>query len=427
MEQSMIQRDPREVVEVYRPNEPQEVVEVYTRPLPRAMIPKPLTPTQKRKKKRGKAVILFAVFMVTAAVSAAAARFLPRLWTISGENYDDIIPSGSYEEDSTEITIPTYPFGQGAQLTIAREKGQVLTPQEIYQKVNPSVVTVMVQLSGASDYTRLGVGTGVIVTSDGYILTNHHVVEGGRDCSVMLSTGHVFQAKYVASDAENDLAVLKVDQTDLPTVVLADSDSLTVGDKVYAIGNPLGVELRGTFTDGIVSAINRDVQVDGRSMTLVQTNAALNTGNSGGPLINRYGQVVGINTIKMYSDFSTVEGLGFAIPTSTLEYIVNQLLEYGEVLPEPRIGVSVSTIGEVLPNGDVGVLVQVVEPNSAADRAGVLVDDYVVEADGEQIASSGDLLRVRRRFRVGDQMELKLWRSGEYLTVTLQLLESVED
>ena len=427
MEQSMIQRDPREVVEVYRPNEPQEVVEVYTRPLPRAMIPKPLTPTQKRKKKRGKAVILFAVFMVTAAVSAAAARFLPRLWTISGENYDDIIPSGSYEEDSTEITIPTYPFGQGAQLTIAREKGQVLTPQEIYQKVNPSVVTVMVQLSGASDYTRLGVGTGVIVTSDGYILTNHHVVEGGRDCSVMLSTGHVFQAKYVASDAENDLAVLKVDQTDLPTVVLADSDSLTVGDKVYAIGNPLGVELRGTFTDGIVSAINRDVQVDGHTMTLIQTNAALNSGNSGGPLINDCGQVVGINVVKMMSRYNTVEGLGFAIPTASMERIVGDLLEYGQVQPEVTLGLSVRTTGTDLGGGLFGIEVLDVTEGSSADRAGVLKGDFILTAGGSAIDTSRALLRERSRFHLGDEMPMTLWRGGETVNVTLKLDQALEE
>ena len=421
MEQSMMQRDPREVVEVYRPNEPQEVVEVYTRPLPKSMIPKPLTPAQKRKKKRGKAVILFAVFMVTAAVSAAAARFLPPLWTISGDNYGDIIPSGSYEEDSTEITIPTYPFGQGAQLTIAREKGQVLTSQEIYQKVNPSVVTVMVQLSGASDYTRLGVGTGVIVTSDGYILTNHHVVEGGRDCSVMLSTGHVFQAKYVASDAENDLAVLKVDQTDLPTVVLADSDSLTVGDKVYAIGNPLGVELRGTFTDGIVSAINRDVQVDGHTMTLIQTNAALNSGNSGGPLINDCGQVVGINVVKMMSRYNTVEGLGFAIPTASMERIVGDLLEYGQVQPEVTLGLSVRTTGTDLGGGLFGIEVLDVTEGSSADRAGVLKGDFILTAGGSAIDTSRALLRERSRFHLGDEMPMTVWRGGELVELTLVL------
>jgi len=139
-------------------------------------------------------------------------------------------------------------------------------------------------------------------------------------------------------DEKNDLAVLKVDGTDLPAAQFGDSDLLVVGDPVYAIGNPLGVELRGTLTDGIVSAINRDVQVDGRTMTLIQTNAALNSGNSGGPLINQYGQVVGINVIKMSSRYSNVEGLGFAIPSASIQRIVNDLLTYGEVKPDAGAG-----------------------------------------------------------------------------------------
>ena len=406
-------RLPGEVVETYRPPEYREVVGVYTRPLPGSMCPPPREEPPRRRKK---GLWIFLLCAVVVCALAAAAFFWPRL--TGQEDWH----GGEWEEQELTVDLPTCQAAEGMALRLEESHGEALTPQEIYRRVNPSVVTVEVWLDKS-----MSIGTGVIFTDDGYLLTNYHVVEGGWRCQVLLADNRLFEAKYVAGDRDNDLAVLKIDGTDLPAAELGRSDDLAVGDPVYAIGNPLGVELRGTFTDGIVSAINRDVQVDGRSMTLVQTNAALNSGNSGGPLINQYGQVVGINTIKMYSEFSTVEGLGFAIPTSTLEYIVNQLLEYGEVLPEPRIGVSVSTIGEVLPNGDVGVLVQVVDPGCAADRAGVLVDDYVVEADGEQIASSSDLLRVRRRFKVGDQMELTLWRSGQYLTVTLDLLESVAD
>ena len=198
----------------------------------------------------------------------------------------------------------------------------------------------MVQLDDS-----VSVGTGVIFRADGYILTNYHVLAGGRDCTVAMDTGRTYEARYVAGDERNDLAVLKVELTGLPAATFGDSDQLVVGDKVYAIGNPLGVELRGTLTDGIVSAINRDVQVDGRTMTLVQTNAALNSGNSGGPLINACGQVVGINTIKMSSDYSNVEGLGFAIPSASIRRLVNDLLTYGEVRPEPSFGVTVLQTG----------------------------------------------------------------------------------
>ena len=297
-----------------------------------------------------------------------------------------------------------------------KSHGAELSTQEIYARLNPAVVTVMAQLEDG-----MSVGTGVIFTEDGYILTNYHVLEGGSSCTVTLSTDRTYQAFYVAGDAENDLAVLKVDLTSLPAAEFGSSDDLVVGDPVYAIGNPLGVELRGTLTDGIVSAINRDVSVDGRSMTLIQTNAALNSGNSGGPLINAYGQVVGINTIKMTSSYSNVEGLGFAIPSDTIRLLVNDLLTYGEVQPQPTLGVSVSRIGEQLGDDLWGILVQEVVPNSAAEKAGVQVGDFITSANGTSIASSQDLMKIRRECRVGDALTLTLYRDGELTDVTLIL------
>lgn len=279
------------------------------------------------------------------------------------------------EDASGAVTIPTYPFGEGAVLEVETDHGRELTAQEIYQRVNPSVVTVMVQLDDS-----VSVGTGVIFRADGYILTNYHVLAGGRDCTVAMDTGRTYEARYVAGDERNDLAVLKVELTGLPAATFGDSDQLVVGDKVYAIGNPLGVELRGTLTDGIVSAINRDVQVDGRTMTLVQTNAALNSGNSGGPLINACGQVVGINTIKMSSDYSNVEGLGFAIPSASIRRLVNDLLTYGEVRPEPSFGVTVLQTGTRLEDDIWGLQVLEVTPGSAADLAGIREGDFVLAA-----------------------------------------------
>ena len=435
MDYQLSHSDPREVVETYRHPEPEQVVEVYTRPLPRSMAPKAPSPSAKLKKKRRKGVLIFLACVLAVVLLAAAARFLPpllyRLWSPSpyyGDNFGDYYGDYWYSSDDedSEITIPTYPIGQNAKITIQRDKGESLTAQEIYQKVNPTVVTVMVQLSDSSDYSRMGVGTGVIFTEDGYILTNHHVVEGGCECSVMLSTGHVYEAKYVASDAENDLAVLKVEQTGLPAAELVDSDTLTVGDKVYAIGNPLGVELRGTFTDGIVSAINRDVQVDSRTMTLIQTNAALNSGNSGGPLINDCGQVVGINVVKMMSSYDTVEGLGFAIPTASMERIVGDLLEYGEVQPQASIGISVQISGTDLGNGLRGIQVLEVTPDSSADRCGVEVGDFVIAAGGVDIDSSAALLRVRNRYHLGDEMPMTIWRDGQTIEVVLLLDQAAE-
>jgi len=187
------------------------------------------------------------------------------------------------------------------------------------------------------------------------------------------------------------------------------------------------VELRGTLTDGIVSAINRDVWVDDRTMTLIQTNAALNTGNSGGPLINEFGQVVGINVIKMTSRYSSVEGLGFAIPSASVERIANDLLTFGEAKPEPLLGISVITVAEEVESGLWGLKVDSVTEGGAGDAAGVKAGDYVLQADGEDLLTSADLLRVRRRHYVGETMELTVWRDGAVLQLTLELNQSVED
>ena len=352
-----------EIVEVYRQPLPGEVVERYSRPLPG----RPAAPGQPRRRRRTGLWIFLACLAVVLGVAAGSWIWYLLPAGSSAEPFEYRYDHGWEEEEdaSGAVTIPTYPFGEGAVLEVETDHGRELTAQEIYQRVNPSVVTVMVQLDDS-----VSVGTGVIFRADGYILTNYHVLAGGRDCTVAMDTGRTYEARYVAGDERNDLAVLKVELTGLPAATFGDSDQLVVGDKVYAIGNPLGVELRGTLTDGIVSAINRDVQVDGRTMTLVQTNAALNSGNSGGPLINACGQVVGINTIKMSSDYSNVEGLGFAIPSASIRRLVNDLLTYGEVRPEPSFGVTVLQTGTRLEDDIWGLQVLEVTPGSAADLAG---------------------------------------------------------
>ena len=416
--------NPAEVVEEYRQS-PREVVETYRRPLPRQCTGENGTrrPRRRRRHRRRTGLWIFLVcFALVGGLTAGA--FLMRQpsyapWDDFDYRYDW---DGEETEKAEEISIPTVTADPGVTLEVEEEHGRTLTAQEIYARVNPSVVTVIAQLGddGAS------VGTGVIFTSDGYILTNYHVLEGGIDCTVALSTGHSYEARYVAGDAENDLAVLKMDLTGLPAAEFGDSEELVVGDPVYAIGNPLGYELRGTLTDGIVSAINRDVWVDGRTMNLIQTNAALNTGNSGGPLINAYGQVVGINTIKMTSSYSNVEGLGFAIPSATIRSLVNDLLAYGEAQPEPVLGVTVLSLGTQLEEDLWGIEVQDVTPGSAAALAGIQPGDYVVACGRVDVSSSQDLLRARRQYRVGDEMPLTVWRDGELLEVTLELNESTQ-
>ena len=415
---------PGEVVETYRQPDPREVVEVYTRPLPGVYLPKRQESPLPAKRKKRKGLWIFMGCLCVALVLAVAAFVLSRAQNRAHDRdrFEEYYGEIFEELEPKEVTIPTWPTGRGVELTVLREHGEPLTAQEIYRLVNPSVVQVMVEVGN-----KMSLGTGVIFTEDGYILTNYHVVEGGSDCYIALDTGKSYQASYVAGDPVSDLAVLKVDGRGLPAAEFGESDLLTVGDKVYAIGNPLGYELWGTMTDGIVSAVDRDVQVDGRTMTLIQTNAALNSGNSGGPLINEYGQVVGLNVIKMSSSYFSIEGLGFAIPSATMDRVVDDLLTTGEPQPQPVLGLSVRLEATQLSDRSQGLEVVEITPGGAADWAGVQVGDYVLSAAGHPLETSEDLLWVRRQKRLGDELDMTLWRDGEIVEVTLSLQESMEE
>ena len=411
-------RLPGEVVETYSRPDPREVVEVYTRPLPG--IPRQKAAPPAGKKKRKGLWIFMGCLAVAVALSVTAFAWR-QLRNFGRDRFGQYSPY-EVETEPGDITIQSWPTGQGVKLDVLRDHGEALTAQEVYRQVNPSVVRVMVQVG-----SKASLGTGVIFTEDGYILTNYHVVEGGSDCYIALDIGASYQASYVAGDPVNDLAVLKVDTRDLPAAEFGDSEDLEVGDTVYAIGNPLGYELWGTMTDGIVSAVDRNVTVDGRTMTLIQTNAALNSGNSGGPLINEYGQVVGLNVIKMSSSYFSIEGLGFAIPSATMDRVVDDLLASGETQLQPVLGLSVLLEATQLSETESGLEVVEVTEGLAADRAGVRVGDYVLAADGYPLETSKDLLWVRRQKRIGDELTMTLWRDGEILEVTLSLRESVEE
>ena len=408
---------PGEVVETYRQPDPREVVEVYTRPLPGVYLPKRQESPLPAKRKKRKGLWIFMGCLCVALVLAVAAFVLSRAQNRAHDRdrFEEYYGEIFEELEPKEVTIPTWPTGRGVELTVLREHGEPLTAQEIYRLVNPSVVQVMVEVGN-----KMSLGTGVIFTEDGYILTNYHVVEGGSDCYIALDTGKSYQASYVAGDPVSDLAVLKVDGRGLPAAEFGESDLLT-------IGNPLGYELWGTMTDGIVSAVDRDVQVDGRTMTLIQTNAALNSGNSGGPLINEYGQVVGLNVIKMSSSYFSIEGLGFAIPSATMDRVVDDLLATGEPQPQPVLGLSVRLEATQLSDRSQGLEVVEITPGGAADRAGVQVGDYVLSAAGHPLETSEDLLWIRRQKRLGDELDMTLWRDGEIVEVTLSLQESMEE
>ena len=421
-----------EVIEEYSRDFPAEIVETYSRPLPGAVPEKAVVSAAKPRKKRRVLKGLLILLAIAAVIVLLFGGVQLLFW--QAQSPDDWQEEDDYyyydrEQDAEEapITIPTAEPDASVRLTLETEPGYVLSAPEVYRKVHDAVVTVAVDLGD----NRMSIGTGVLFREDGYLLTNHHVVAGGTVCTVLLANGQPYEAKFIASDANYDLAVLKIDGENLPTAEFLDSDTLQVGDAVYAIGTPLDLEMSGTFTNGIVSSVNREMQLDGQtSMPMIQTNAALNNGNSGGPLISDSGQVVGINFMKMYARYSTVEGLGFAIPSVQAERVVNDLLAYGALQPEPVLGVSVRQIPTQLTDTLWGLEVwadagnAAVTPGGAADRAGIQAGDYILAVDGQETLSSGDVLKARWKHHVGDQMTLR--RDGRILDVTLELTDALE-
>ena len=417
--------EPQEVVLRYEaPVTP--IVERYVQPTPLPGQPK--KHTSPRKKRKGLKIFLFCMLGLLLVSGVVTALWLGGAFDDHRSYHDDDFEQRHDEDyydnsEHGETTIKRLPNTDQVKLRYNESHGEALTIQEIYQKVNPSTVTV---LTGNRDGSAM-VGTGVIFTEDGYILTNAHVIAGGSECYVVLDTGEDYRACLLGLDEEKDLAVIKIAASGLPAAEFGDSDALTVGDPVYAIGNPLGVELRGTLTDGIVSAINREVEMQGRTMTMIQTNAALNNGNSGGPLINSYGQVIGINTMKMSNsslseEEATVEGLGFALPISSVSFVVNDLIAHGEFLGTPTIGITVRTIEK--PGGGTQVEVYTVDDALGAAEAGVQPGDIILEADGQPVSVTSDLLTVRRSHSVGDTIRLTIQRDGQSLTVDVVLYAS---
>lgn len=327
------------------------------------------------------------------------------------------------EEDWTQrlkdTSIKSAPTGDGTVLALTQEAGETLSPQDIYDKVNPSVVAIQVEQSKRYGYS---LGSGIIFSADGYIVTNAHVIAGGDQVEVVLFNGRRVSALLVGYDKSYDLAVLKVAGKDLPVAEFGDSDALRVGDPAWAIGNPLGMELRGTMTDGMISAINRQVGADNGTMTLIQTNAALNSGNSGGALINAAGQVVGITNMKMMSDNETIEGLGFAIPSRSVKEVADQIIAQGFYDDGvPLLGV---TVGTQEASGEIPAGAYVVSVESASDayKKGIRPGDIITGANGALITNIDELLAAKAGLEAGDTLTLKVWREGKMRTVRIILM-----
>ena len=300
---------------------------------------------------------------------------------------------------------------------------------DIAAEVGPSVVMVTTTSTVSTIFgntLQQGSGSGIIISADGYIITNNHVIENSQMVKVVLSDGREFSARIVGADAKTDIAVIKIDDADNLTVaVMGDSDKIQVGEIAIAIGNPLGQQLTGTVTQGVISAVNRTVEAEQNTyVNLIQTDAAINQGNSGGALVNGYGEVIGINTVKYAA--SGVEGIGFAIPINNAIPIVEDLIAKGYVSGRPLIGVALIEVTPQLAymnNIPEGLYVSSVEPGSAASDGGIRTGDVIIKADGEKVNSVDSLNEIRDTKQVGQPLTLEVYRNGKNIEITIYLKE----
>jgi serine protease Do len=330
-----------------------------------------------------------------------------------------------YKSLGNGITTPVTSVYDGHPTQLAATIG-ALTVSDIAKKVGPAVVAVTTTVQGSRDVfgnpgAKQGVGTGMIINEDGYILTNYHVVQGAQQVQVILSNNKTVNAKVVNYDANYDVAVLKIiEKVDIPAVVeLGDSDNLQIGESVVAIGNPLGTDFFGSVTTGVVSALNRKIDGDTNKSTYIQTDAAINSGNSGGPLINSSGQVIGINTAKIKE--SGVEGLGFAIPINAIRNKISDLSK-----PILMIGIQGRDIDDTLSkqyNLPIGLYIQEITEFSPAEKAGLKSGDVIIKFDGQKVTSFSQVTELKNKHKTGDEVAVTVNRNGKEQNLTLRFEE----
>ena len=360
----------------------------------------PLLRPKRRWKRRRRPLFPFLtlfVLVVSLTVGTVAVRYL---WPQEAETDPGIIATSSTQDPFAALERAE--TGTGVTVAISPAPEETLTATEIYQKCVPSIVSLWAEGDGTSS-----TGTGIVMSADGYLLTNAHVVANSLRVYAAFHDDTILEAKLVGADADADVAVLKVDAHGLTPAEFGDSDQLLCGDMVVAIGDPLGY--RTSITQGIVSALNRIVNVDGVNMEVIQTSAPINFGNSGGALINDHGQVVGITTMKIVAEDNTVEGLGFAIPMTNVKETADWL-----IAGQPALGFTVDS-------SDGTLRVSQVEQNSNAYAAGLRADDRVTALNGTEVSTIVELKQAKADVLPGDAVSLQILRSGETLTISFEV------
>ena len=374
---------------------------------------KPMSPKQKG------AIKIVALCLVCALLGGLAQ---PIYSSLSGGNETTI-----YTGDRTPTQVDTASVDTSKELTTA----------EIYAKYVNSCVGITVDIVSTNVFgqtvTGAAAGSGFVITEDGYILTNYHVIDGANSIKVTFDNGKEYTATYIGGEEKNDIAVIKVDATGLTPVVIGKSSDMLVGEQVTTIGNPLG-ELTFSESTGIISALDRSITMsDGRQMNMIQTDCAINSGNSGGPLFNSHGEVIGIVSAKYSSgsnsSSASVEGLGFAIPMDDVANMVSDLVKNGYVTGKPIMGISVADVDESVTSYGVpqGAIIRVVTPDLCGAKAGLQAGDIVTKIDNTDVTSASDLTSAIGNYKPGDKVTLTIFRSGETKTVEVTLEESTPE
>ena len=318
--------------------------------------------------------------------------------------------------------------------SVVNNESSVKTIAEVAEEITPSVVEIFTEVTVQSygffggTYTGQAAGSGVIISSDGYIVTNNHVAEDANSITVRTYDGTEYEAKLIGTDSKTDIAVIKVEANDLKPAVIGDSSLIKAGDTAIVVGNPLGT-LGGSVTTGIISAASREIVISNESMELIQTDATINSGNSGGGLFDGNGKLIGIVNAKdsgTTSSGALIEGIGFAIPINTAMDIASELMEYGKVTNRPMLGVYISTVQQDTQNYKAGVYIQDTISGGAAEKAGLKPYDRIIAIDDTEIASYTDLSIFLRNKKVGDTVTVTVERDGEQLNFDLVLTGTLE-
>ena len=375
----------------------------------------PVTPPPPPPKKPKKRMGLKITALALACALLGGVAGITAAWAINRSTSHDTTINVS-SRPATEVIIQTV------------DGKNEMTDSEVYASNVNSVVSINV--TGTSGYNffgqptkRASSGSGFILTKDGYIATNYHVVEKADTVKVTLYNGDEYEARFIGGDSDYDLAVIKVEATDLLPVTLGDSDTLNVGDHVLAIGNPLG-ELTFSMSGGMVSSVNRAINVNGTPFNMIQTDASINAGNSGGPLFNSYGEVIGIVSAKYSSSGSgaSVEGLGFAIPMNDVFAMIQDIMTNGYISNKPYLGITGGTMNEQMASQyrydiSTGVFIYSVEKNGSAAKAGLKMGDVIRKVDDTTIETMEDLTMVKKQYSAGDTSILTIYRDGSETTI----------